>query len=283
MIKKTLLAALCLGTVVATAQIKTPQPSPAATVGQTVGLTEIEVVYSRPSKKDRVIFGDLVPYNEVWRTGANKNTTFTTSDMLIFGNDTLEAGTYALFTKPSEGKTWKAIFYKSTDNWGTPEEWDNAQVALNADLVVRNMTNVVESFTISIDDMTADGANLVLAWDKTKASVAFTVPTKTTVMANIEKVMAGPSSSDYYAAAGYYLEEKKELKTALEWVEKSLELRGESPFWMLRRKALIQAELKDYKGAIATAELSLAAAKKAEYASYIKSNEKSIAEWKAMK
>jgi len=283
MIKKTFIAALCLTTVAATAQIKTPQPSPAATVIQTVGLTEVEVVYSRPSKKDRVIFGDLVPYNELWRTGANKNTMFTTSDMLIFGNDTLAAGTYALFTKPVEGKTWKAMFYKATDNWGTPEEWDESKVALTTNLVVRNISDAVESFTISIDDMTSDGANLVLTWDKTKASVAFVVPTKTTVFAAIDKVMAGPSSSDYYAAAGYYLAEKKDLKTALEWVEKSLELRGESPFWMLRRKALIQAELKDYKGAIATAELSLAAAKEADYAPYVKSNEKSIAEWKAMK
>ena len=278
--KKIFIAALSLCTIAATAQIKTPQPSPAATVGQTVGLTEIEIAYSRPSKKDRVIFGDLVPYNEVWRTGANSNTTLTTSDVLIFNKDTLMAGTYALYTKPLEGSTWKVIFYKSTDNWGTPDKWDETQVALTVNASVKNMNDIIESFTISVDDITADGANLVFSWDKTKAVLAFQVPTKATVQKMIDNVMAGPSSNDFYNAASYYLTEKKELKKALSWMDKAMILRGgDAPFWMLRKKALIQAELKDYKGAIETAKLSLEAAKKAEYASYIKANEESIAEW----
>ncbi|MBL4704075.1 MAG: DUF2911 domain-containing protein [Flavobacteriales bacterium] len=281
--KKIFIAALCVCTIATTAQIKTPQPSPAATVIQTVGLTEVEIVYSRPAKRDRVIFGDLVPYNELWRTGADSNTTLTTSELLIFGNDTLAAGTYALYTKPAEGAVWEVIFYSASDNWGTPEKWNAELVALTVKASVKGINDVVESFTISIDDVTADGANLVFAWDKTKAVVAFAVPTKTTVMAMIDKVMAGPASRDYYNAAIYYLDEKKDLETALEWVDKAITMRDEQPFWMLRKKSLIQAELKDYKGAIATANLSLEAAKKAEYASYIKMNEESIKEWSSLK
>ena len=143
MIKKIFIAAVCFGTVVATAQIKTPQPSPAASFSQTVGLTEVEVEYSRPAKRDRVIFGDLVPYNDLWRTGANKNTIFTTSDMLIFGKDTLNAGTYALFTTPAEGSTWKVIFYTNSENWGTPEKVDQELVAITVDANVKSTDDVV--------------------------------------------------------------------------------------------------------------------------------------------
>lgn len=281
--KNIFIAATLFTTTLVSAQIKTPAPSPAAKTMQTVGLTEVTVEYSRPSKKGRTIFGDLVPYNELWRTGANKNTMITTSDVLIFDKDTLQAGTYAVFTKPMDGKTWDVVFYKSTENWGTPENFDEKMVAVSTKAMVSSTADVTESFTISIDNVSADGAHLVFAWDKTKAKVPFAVATKSTVMANIEKTMAGPSASDLYAAGDYYYSEKKDLKQALEWVDKAITMRGDAPFWMLRKKSLIQAELGDYKGAVATAKLSLEGAKKANYTNYIKMNEESIKEWSTKK
>ena len=262
-----------------TAQITSPKLSPKATLTQTVGLTDIKIAYSRPSVNDRVIFGGLEPFDAIWRTGANENTVISTSDDLIFGTDTLKAGEYAIFTKPSKGK-WVVYFYSKTDNWGTPDTWEDELVALEISSPVRILREKVETFTISIDDISTAGATLTFAWDLTKIILPFQVPTSAKMLASINKTMAGPGSGDYYAAADYYLNEKIELKTALVYIDKAIELReGSMPFWMYRKKALIQAELGDYKGAIASAKISMEGAEKANYQSYIDSNKLSIEEW----
>lgn len=279
MMKNILFALSCTAVMSASAQIETPQPSPAAEVKQTVGLTEVSVAYSRPSKKKRDIFGALVPYNEMWRTGANKNTMITTDKMLMFGGDTLQPGTYAIFTKPSTG-AWEVYFYTDTENWGTPENWDDEKVAAKVSGLTSSLNDVTESFTIGFENLTSKGADLTMTWDKTKVSVPFKVGTVMQVMAAIDKVMNGPSANDYYGAANYYLEEKKDMNQALTWINKSIEMNGgEGKFWVLRRKALIQAELGDYKAAIETAKKSKAGAEAAGYDNYIKMNEESIKEW----
>ena len=263
------------------AQITTPQLSPISKVEQKVGLTDVTIEYSRPSKRDRVVFGDVVPMNEVWRTGANKNTLFTTSDAILFGNDTLKAGTYSFYTKPG-AQEWSLYFYKTLDNWGTPDEWKAENVVLEVKAKTQVLNDMVETFTMGIESISVDDAVLSLAWDKTKVTAKFAVPTKAKMSETIAKVMAGPSANDYYRAADYKYSQKEDLKQALEWINKSVEMSGEeAPFYVLRKKALIQAELGDKKGAIATAKLSLEGAKKAGYDSYIKANEESIKEWSA--
>ena len=102
------------------AQVKTPQPSPHSTLTQVVGLTDVTVDYSRPSVKGRTIFGDLVPFGKLWRTGANANTTVTFSDDVVIKGTTLKKGKYALYTTP-KADMWEVIFYTDSDNWGTPE------------------------------------------------------------------------------------------------------------------------------------------------------------------
>lgn len=278
-----MMALLCLGSFSLTAQITTPQPSPEAKTWQTVGLTEITVEYSRPAKRDRVIFGDLVPFDKMWRTGANKNTIITTTEDLTIGGKSLAAGTYAIFTTPKNGSSWDVYFYADSENWGTPDEWNDELVALKATASVSELKTVTESFTIGIDNVTMDGAELSFSWDKTKAVVSFSVPTNVAVMASIDKVMSGPGANDYYQAASYYLAQKTEIKTALEYINKALEMRDPAPFWYLRRKALIQAELGDYKGATETAKLSMASAKDAGNDDYVASNAKSIKEWSKKK
>ena len=260
------------------AQIKTPAPSPGATIEQKVGLTDVSITYSRPHKRDREIFGSLVPFDKMWRTGANKNTIITTSDILVFGNDTLKAGSYSIFTVPNKD-AWTIFFYGDTENWGTPENWEDKEVMVKTTAKAGSLSQVKQSFTIGFNDVQMDGAELTMSWDKTVVTVPFKTATKERVTASIKKVMNGPAAEDYYKAADYYLSQKTNIKTALNYINKALDLKKEKPFWYLRRKALIQAELKDYKGAIETAKLSMAAAKKANYESYVKSNQLSIEEW----
>lgn len=264
------------------AQIQRPMASPSAKLEQKVGLTDLKIEYFRPSKNNRVIFGDVVPFGELWRTGANENTKFTTSDPIVFGKDTLKAGTYAIFTKP-EKNSWEVIFYTELGNWGTPDKFEESKVALRMNAPVINLNDVTETFTISIDNPTTDKADLTLTWDKTRVSLTFTVPTATKMSANIDKVMAGPSANDYYASAEFYFKEKKDMKKALEWINKAIEIRGQEAFWMTRLKSQIQAEMGDFKGAIETAKISLAAAEKAEYKSYIDANKAAIEEWSKKK
>lgn len=254
-----------------------PRLSPESKVEQKVGLTDISVKYSRPGKRDRVIFGDVVPYGEIWRTGANENTVITFSDPVVFGKDTLKAGTYSLYTKPAKD-SWEVIFYSDFSNWGTPEEWNEAKVALRVTTKTIALKDVVETFTIAIETIQSSGATLTLAWDKTQVAVPFTVPTDAKVMANIKKTMAGPTANDYFGAAQYYYENKRETKQALVWVENAINMRPEA-YWMVRLKALLLAEAGDKKAAIETAKKALELATKEDNQDYVRMLNKSIEEW----
>ena len=271
--------ALSVGTILSvSAQLQTPKASPYAKIEQKVGLTDFKVEYSRPSKNGRVVFGDFISMDSIWRTGSNENTKFTNSDAIVFGRDTLKAGTYALYTRPGKD-AWELIFYSDASNWGNPEFWDASKVVLKTKAKVSALTDVVETFSISFENLKSSSASLNFTWDKTMVSFNFSVPTDVKVMANIKKAMAGPSANDYFGAANYYYTEKKDLKEALVWVNKAIELRGESAYWMLRLKSLIQADLGDKKGAIETATKSMASAEKENDQYYVGMNKTSIAEW----
>jgi tetratricopeptide (TPR) repeat protein len=281
--KKHLLVAvlIALGTGL-NAQIVAPKASPQGKIEQKIGVTDVKVEYYRPMKNNRVVFGEVVPFNEIWRTGANENTKFTCSDALVFGTDTLRAGTYALFTKPS-ASNWEIYFYTETSNWGLPETWDASKVALKTTVPTIALNDVVEVFTMNLDPVTNKMGQLSISWDKTRVTVPFAVPTAQKVLASIEKTMAGPSANDYHAAAEFYYKEKKDLQKAREWATKAVEMRGEDAYWMLRVKALIEAELGDYKAAIETAKKSLLAAEKGENKAYVAMNKASIEEWSKKK
>ena len=263
------------------AQITTPKSSPLAKIEQKVGLADISIYYSRPGKKDRVIFGDVVPFGEIWRFGANENTKITSSDALIFGKDTLKAGTYAIFTKPNK-ENWEVYFYTETTNWGTPEKWDEQKVALKLTSPVVAINDVVENLTISLDNLQNSGATLQFTWDKTRIHIPFTINTKDKVLASIKKTMDGPTAGDYYSAASYYFQEKLDMKQALSWCTKAVELRPEA-YWMSRLMAQLQAANGDYKGAIETAKKSIVAAEKDGDNNYVKMNKTSIEEWSKKK
>jgi hypothetical protein len=271
-----LLSACLLIAATASAQIKTPAASPTAKLETTVGLTTVTVEYSRPSKNGREIYGNLVPYDALWRTGANKNTTIAFSDDVTIGGTEVKKGTYAIFTKPGK-KSWEVYFYSATDNWGTPEKWDDAKVAAKV-TATPVKSALAETFTINVGNVTSNAFQLELTWDETTVPVSIGVPTDKKVSANIEQVMAGPTGADYVNAARYYRESKKDLQQALVWMNKGIEM-GRNEYWILRQKSLIEADLGDYKAAIATATLSLEKAKADGNNDYVKMNTDSIAEW----
>lgn len=259
-------------------QITAPQPSPFTKVEQEVGLTNVTLEYSRPGMRDRKVFGNLVPFGEIWRTGANSNTKITFSDDVEIGGKELKKGTYAIYTKPEKDK-WEVMFYTETNNWGNPQKWDDSKVALKTNAEVSQLPFPMETFTIFIDDLKNDGAVLNFVWENTVASIAFKVPTDAKTMASIERVMNGPTAQDYFAAGSYYHDSKKDNKKALEWVNKAISMQEAPAFWMLRKKSLIQADLGMKKEAIATARQSMELAQKANNADYVKMNQDSIKEW----
>jgi len=279
--KTTTLLVMLLAIFSIQAQIETPQPSPSAKIWQEVGLTDVTIEYSRPSMRGRTIFGDLVPFDKTWRTGANKNTTIEFSDDVMIGTEKLAKGKYAIYTIPSKNK-WEVIFYKKNDNGGLPEKWDNAQVALSTKVDVNKMPMKMETFTIVIDDLTNDSAMVSFIWEETVVSFKVNVPTDMKTMKNIEMALNGPSSRDYYAAADYYYTAGKDMKMAKKYMDMAMKDQEKPAFWMLRKQSLIEAEMGMKKEAIKTAKASLKAAKEAGNSDYVKMNEDSLKEWGAM-
>ena len=261
-------------------QIQTPAASPSQKIEQKVGLTDVTLEYSRPSMKDRTIFGGLVPYGEVWRTGANANTKITFSDDVTIGDKTLKAGSYAIYTKPGQ-ENWEVYFYTDSNNWGNPREWDDSKVAAVVKAEVYEMPMPIETFTMTFDYIRNDSVYLGMLWEKVYVGVPIKFGTDEKVGASIDKVMAGPGASDYYAAAVYYLESGKDIQKAKTWIDKAVSMRTDA-FWYFRQQSLIYAKAGDKKGAIKAAQTSLAMAKEAGNADYVALNEKSLKEWGAM-
>ena len=262
----------------AVAQIQTPQPSPSTTLEQVVGLTEVKIEYSRPAMRGRTIMGDLVPYGSLWRTGANKNTTFSFSDPVTVGGQALAAGTYALFTRTGKS-LWEVFFYTETENWGTPQEWQSKSVAAVIEVPTQSLAEPEESFTISINELTNTGANIHLSWENTRVTLPLELPTDEKTMASIKETMKGtPKAGDLYQAAVYYRESGRDLQTAKKWIGKAIEM-DPGKYWMFRQQALILADLNEKEAAINAAQSSLEFAEKAGNQDYVRLNTKAIEEW----
>ncbi len=286
--KKTILgfmlsAALLVGAGSVQAQgIKMPAPSPSQKVEQAVGLATVSVDYSRPSMKGREIFGSLIPYGQLWRTGANASTKIKfTEDVTIEGNK-IPAGEYSLYTIPNKDE-WTIIINKNTKLWGNDgykQEEDQARFTAKTQKNPRK----VESFTINFTNLKSDATDVELLWDD--VIVPFTVKTDvdSKVMGQIQaQVVNNPNANPglYAAAANYYFETNRDLKQAHDWMTKANE--KDAKFWNLHTQAKIEAKMKNYKAAIKTAEKSMAMAKAANNNDYVNMNEKAIAEWKKMK
>ncbi len=258
-------------------QLKTPAPSPTQTLDQAFALSNIKIEYSRPSMKGRVIYGDLVPFGKVWRTGANASTKITFGDDVKIEGVALKAGTYALYTIPNKD-SWEIMFYKDLALGGNVADYKAENEVLRVKAKPTALGNKVETFTINVADITPTSANIELVWEQTRVAFKVTEEIDAAIMASIEKTVI-KDSRPYFAAASYYYENDKDQKLALEWADKAFKA-NPSAYWVAHLKAKIQIKLKDYSGAIATAEQSLALAKTAKDDTYAAMNEKLIAEAK---
>lgn len=263
-------------------KISTPQPSPLGKISQRVGLTDIDIAYSRPGVKGRTIFGELVSFGKIWRTGANSNTKITFSSDVMMDGQTLKAGSYGLYSIPNKD-TWEIIFYSEADKNGVPRDWDDNKIAAKTTVEVGSMPMNIETFTIAFNDVTSTSTIIGLLWEKTYVGIKIEVPTDQMVSATIDAVMAAsPKAGDYYNAAIYYSQQDKDLKKANEWMEKAMSMIEKPGFWQLRQQSLIYAKIGETEKAIATAKKSLEGAKAAKNEAYIKMNSESLKEWGAM-
>lgn len=260
------------------AQVKIPDMSPKAVVKQVVGLTDVEISYSRPSARGRSVLGNLVPFGQLWRTGANENTIISFGDDIVIKGKTLKKGKYALFTIPNV-QSWDVVFYTETSNWGTPKEFDETKVALKVNVNEEALTRPVETFTIGINNITTSSATLDISWENSYVSLIFEVPTNKLAIANIEKALAGPTPDQYYTAAQYYYQSNGDIVKGRAYIDKAVEMSKSVPFYYLRLKSLIQAKQGDKKGAIETAKWSISAAEAAGNKEYVEMNKASIEEW----
>lgn len=265
-----LLVSIFAFTLMAQAQIQTPAPSPSAKVHQTVGLTDIELNYSRPSMKGRTIFGELVPYGKIWRTGANRATTIMFSDDVKVGGKDVPAGTYALYTMPGKDE-WTVMIYKNTSLGGNVGGYNTEDELTRFTVKPMKTAMATESFTIALNDFTSNSANLYMMWANTAVSIPIEVPVDERVMANIDKVMAGPSGNDYYAAAQYYFNTDRDMDKALMWINKAME--DGDKYWVATWKARILAKKGDKKAAKVAAEFAKGLAEKAGNGDFVKINE----------
>lgn len=269
--------AIAIATLTMTAQINTPAASPSCKMEQEVGLTKVTVEYSRPSVKGRTIFAadGLVPYGEMWRTGANAATKVTFSDDVKIAGKDLEAGAYALLTKPGEG-VWNIHFHKyDKGNWSS---YKDKTPALAVDAKPVKTDGMTETFTINVGHVEMDKAHLEILWANTMVAIPFMVEVDSKVEADIKAVMGGPSRGEYYAASRYYYDSEKNDQQALEWIQKANEI--DAKFWQLRLESQILARMGKHIDAIAAAERSKEMAMKADNKDYVRRNDESIKEWK---
>ena len=270
--------ALSVSTLVVQAQtLKTPAPSTSQTIKQAFGLGEIILDYSRPSAKGRVVFGDVVPFGKMWRTGANASTKIIFSeDVKVEGKD-VKAGTYAIYTIPNK-ESWEVILYSDLTMAGNTSNYKAENEVLRVVVKPTILFKSVETFTINLADVTATSTTLEFVWEKTSIPVKITTEIDTKVMKNIETTMA-VDSRPYFQAANYYYENNKDLNQALIWINKAVE-QNPKAFWVTMLKARIELKLNDKKAAIATAEKTVALATEAKNDDYIKMANDLIAEAK---
>ena len=278
--KKLFTILLILTSFTSYSQLKTPSASTASEIEQVVGLTEIEIDYNRPSKKGRNIFGNLVPYGKIWRTGANSGTEISFSTDVTINGQNIKEGTYSIFSIPNKD-SWKIILYADTDLWSVPRNWDETKIIFQSNFKT-NMNNdkSVETFTISFDNITNNDFDLVFSWDDTYVIVPINVPTRSLVDNQIKSIMSdNPKSSDYYSAAVYYLQENNKLDVALDWMNKAIDMIENPRFFQLRQFSLILAANGKYREAIKVAKKSLELSIQANNQDYVKMNNDSISEW----
>jgi hypothetical protein len=248
-----------------TPKVDFPAASPACTLKQRVGLTDIEIVYSRPSIKGRTIFGGIVPYDQVWRTGANQATKITFSTPVKLDGNDVPAGTYALFTVPGENE-WTIILNKDASQFGA-FQYNEKNDLVRFKVVPVKLGETIETFTIEFNHIRDDSAIINLVWEKTVVPIKLEMELTSKLVPQIEAAMASPdkkSDGFYFQAATFYYNHDQDLNKALDWVNAALADKPQIAFEILYLKAQILAKQGDKAGSIAAAKESSELAIKAE-------------------
>lgn len=256
------------------AQLKTPAPSPTQTIKQDFGVSSVELSYSRPGIKGRKIFGDLVPFGKVWRTGANSATTLTFGDDVTIGGVKVPAGKYGLLSIPDK-KSWTLIITKQTDVTN-PSAYDPTQDVVRTDVKTMDMDESVESFTMQFANVKPSSCELHIMWDRTAVALPISTDVESKVMAQIDQLM-NKDNRPYFNAAMYYMDNGKDLNQALAWFNKAVEAQP-TAYWIHHQRANCLAKLGKKEEAKAAAETSKKLATEQKNDDYVKLNEKLLAE-----
>ena len=263
-----LIAVACFTTAGFT-RVRMPAPSPTQTIKQEFGIGSVEITYSRPAAKGRKVFGDLVPYNKLWRTGANAATRVVLTEPLEFAGKRIDTGTYVLYTIPGID-SWDIIFNKGLKNWGTDGYKESEDVA-RVRVEPSKTKSKTESFTMQFVDVKPESCELQISWEKTLVSIPIKADFRDKVRAQLETALQG-DKKPYWQAAQFYNEYEKNLPKALEYTSKAIET-NEKAFWMWIYKAKIQKEMGDNAGALESSKKSLALAQEAKNDDYVKINQ----------
>ena len=265
------------------AQINIPAGSSAASVTTMVGLTEISIDYFRPKMKGRKIFGDLVPYGKMWRTGANKATKITFNEDCIFGGEKIKKGSYSLFTIP-DMDVWNVILNNDTELWGVGD-YDKKKQVCNIETKVINTKDFTESFTIDFGKFKSFSSIMSLKWANTQIDIVIeSKSSKEKILKDYKELLNnGPSANDYYNGAKFLADNARDYEAALEWINIAIEKRKDA-FWMMYHKARILSLIGNEEEAVNVAinTMKIASKKENDYG-YIKRCEKLIKDIKSGK
>jgi hypothetical protein len=272
MMKKLIIAAVAAGAFYFSdaQQLTTPQASPTTTIKQNFALSTIELSYSRPGIKNRKIFGDLVPYGKVWRTGANNATTLTFGEEVMIGGTKIPAGKYGLLTIPDPSE-WTIIISKQTDVT-SPDAYKQDQDVVRVKAKTSELPFSVETFTMSFDDVKSNSCNLGMLWDKVYVTLPISVDVDSKVMKQIDEAI-NKDNRPYYSAAQYYYDNGKDLNQALSWINKATEAVPNAQPWVHTLKTRILAKMGKKQEAIAAANNAIRVAKETKFPDFVKQNE----------
>lgn len=259
----------------ADAQIRTPQPSPTQTIRQDFGVGSIELSYSRPGMKGRKIFGDLVPFGKVWRTGANNATVLNFSDSVTIGGVKLAPGKYGLLSIPDKDQ-WTLIISRQLDVT-SPAAYKQEQDAVRVQVKPAAVKEPVETFTMQFANVKPTSTELQILWENTLVSLPIVTDFDRKVMADIDRSLQ--DSRPYYQAALYYMESGRDLNQALAWFDRALE-QNPRAYWIYHQKANALAKLGRKDEARTTAQQSMDLARDQKNEDYVRLNEKLIASLK---
>ncbi len=255
------------------AKIEFPAASPLSVLRQRVGLTDFEIVYSRPSVKGRQIFGALEAYGTVWRTGANAATVIRFNTPITFGGSPVPAGTYSLFTIPDRD-AWTVILNAEHDQWGA-YRYDRARDVARVTVPAKTLSEPVETFTLSLDDLRDESATLTIVWERVRVAVPLVVDVESKLLPQIEAVMAAPDKKlpgVYFNSALFYFDHGQDLNKALAWVNEAIVLNPQA-FYAVHLKAKILAKLGRTDEAIAAAQASIELSRAAHDQGYVTLNQ----------